>query len=268
MAAGIVAVLATWWYLRQPAGALIYGQALAVLGRGTSLARTYRSAHGETLRYRLLLPAYHSGQSVKRYPLVISLHGMGCDGTDNVKQLICIVPTLQTTDFRQQFPCFVLAPQCPPNMTWVDTRSYVGSAVRHAPHPTLAIRLLLELIPRILRAYPIDARRIYVIGYSSGATGTWDLLARRPELFAAAAAICGRCDPSTARVLSHVPLWVFHGATDPMVDCDIARRMVRALRAAGGHPAYTEYSDADHDQTGARALRDPALFPWLFAQHR
>jgi predicted peptidase len=44
---------------------------------------------------------------------------------------------------------------------------------------------VLELIPALQKEYSIDAKRIYLTGLSVGGYGTWDLLARKPEVFAA-----------------------------------------------------------------------------------
>ena len=84
-------------------------------------AATYRNARGEAMAYRLLFPfGYQRGAQEIRYPLVISLHGDGCSGSDNVKQLTHVFPALSTAAMRQQYPCFVLAPQCPARTYWVD----------------------------------------------------------------------------------------------------------------------------------------------------
>ena len=37
----------------------------------------------------------------------------------------------------------------------------------------------------------VDTQRVYIIGLSMGAMGTYDLVVRYPEIFAAAVPICG-----------------------------------------------------------------------------
>jgi predicted peptidase len=51
--------------------------------------------------------------------------------------------------------------------------------------PSESGRLVLELIPALQKEYSIDAKCIYLTGLSMGGYGTWDLLARKPEVFAA-----------------------------------------------------------------------------------
>jgi predicted peptidase len=127
-------------------------------------------------------------------------------------------------------------------------------------------RLVLELIPALQKEYSIDAKRIYLTGLSVGGYGTWDLLARKPELFAAAAPICGG-DEKTAETIAKIPIWVFHGAKDAAVKVERWRNMVEALKKAGGSPKYTEYPNEGH-ASWAPAYKDPEMMKWLFAQKR
>ena len=231
-------------------------------------ADCYHDAGGAALYYRLLPPrGYADRPAGQRYPLLISLHGDGCAGTDNVNQFSYIAPFVSAPTFRCDHPCFVLAPQCPANTYWVAKSSYNGNSYRQTAQPTPATRMLLALLPTLLAKYPIDANRLYVIGWSSGGAGVWELITRRPDLFAAAAPLCGRGDPGKASRIARMPIWVFHGAKDRVVGCSCARIMVQALVAQGGAPRYTEYADAGHD-AGFRALQDPRLFDWMFRQHR
>jgi predicted peptidase len=114
---------------------------------------------------------------------------------------------------------------------------------------------------------PVDPARFYVTGISLGGYGTWFLLATMPERIAAAVPVCGGGDPARAAVFKEVPLWVFHGARDPAVPPAASRRMVEALRQAGGQPKFTEYPDLQHD-SWTRTYRNPEVLAWLFAQRR
>ena len=83
--------------------------------------------------------------------------------------------------------------------------------------------------------------------------------------FAAVVPICGSGDPGTAGRLTLVPIWCFHGASDPLIGVEHARRMVAAVRKAGGKPRYTEYPGVGHDSY-RKAFQEPELLPWLFRQ--
>ena len=134
--------------------------------------------------------------------------------------------------------------------------------------PTQALRMTLGLVEALQDEFPqIDPDRLYITGLSMGGFGTWDAIQRYPELFAAAVPICGGGDVSKADRLTKIPLWVFHGAEDKLVNPKWSRDMVEAIKKAGGSPKYTEYPDVGH-QSWVNAYRDPELFAWLFGQKK
>jgi predicted peptidase len=167
---------------------------------------------------------------------------------------------------RKSYPCFLIAPQCPKDCKWVDV-NWGAATHKTPPKPSDPLRLVLELISVLPKEYSIDEQRIYVTGLSMGGYGTWDLLARRPDLFAAAVPICGGGDETQAAKMARVPVWVFHGARDTVVKPARSRNMVEALKKAGGEPRYTEYPEQGHD-SWVPAYKDPEMFRWLFAQKR
>ena len=112
-----------------------------------------------------------------------------------------------------------------------------------------------------------DVRLPDVIGSSMGGFGVWDLLARRPDWFAAAVPICGGADLDTVNTVAPVPLWAFHGSQDGTVRPDRSRSMIAALWNIGAEPQYTEYPGVGHD-AWTKAFKEPDLLPWIFAQKR
>jgi predicted peptidase len=222
----------------------------------------FEDAKGHKLPYRLLKPlAVEEG---KKYPLVIFLHGAGERGTDNEKQLVHGVPQFVTN--REKYPCFLIAPQCPDGKKWVEVD---WSADQHTlpKDPGEVGRATLELIEKSVQDLPVDPKRIYITGLSMGGYGTWDIIARRPELFAAAAPVCGGADEATAEPIKDLPIWVFHGAKDTAVKPARSRNMVEALKKAGSKVEYTEYPDVGHNSWD-NAYRDPEFYKWLFAQRK
>jgi predicted peptidase len=56
---------------------------------------------------------------------------------------------------------------------------------------------------------------IYVGCLSMGGMGTFEILYRKPKMFAAAFAICGGGNVETvSQYATSTPIWVFHGAND------------------------------------------------------
>lgn len=128
---------------------------------------------------------------------------------------------------------------------------------------------MLGLIGKLTRELSLDPNRIYLVGQSMGGFGTWDLLARRPDLFAAAIPVCGGGDPAQGPRLKDVPIWTFHGDADTVIPLERTRTMATAIEAAGSCTfRYWEYLGAGHDQCSERAFTEPALVDWLFAQTR
>jgi predicted peptidase len=230
--------------------------------------RTFTGASGKELLYRLLKPDNYDPSGTTAYPLVIFLHGAGERGNDNELQLAEGVKEFAKAETRKKHPCFVIAPQCPLNKSWGTIRKPEGHlTLLKTKEPTEATGLTLELAEALPKEFRIDPKRIYITGLSMGGFGTWDVLARHPDRFAAAIPICGGGIEDTAPAFAKVPIWVFHGTIDPEVEVELSRKMVEALRKAGGKPGFTEYPDAEHD-SWTRTYRNPDVLDWLFAQKK
>jgi len=223
-------------------------------------AETYSGSSGLALPYRLFVPDTHL--RTQPLPLIIFLHGVAGAGVDNWGQLqggnfqgshIWITPSGQA-----QHPAYVIAPQIPPGNAWASSESS-----QLAPYAELVFDLLSDL----KREYSIDTDRIYVVGQSLGGMGVWDLISKRPNVFAAAVPVCGSGDVASVSAAKSVSVWAFHGAKDQVVPVAGSREMVAALKAAGGTVRYTEYPYGQHD-VWTIAFADPELFEWLFAQKR
>lgn len=221
----------------------------------------------DTIRYKLLSPLHQSKNKAERYPLLIYFHGANERGKDNIKQTRHIDHLMKDTVFRNTFPCYVLAPQCPPNMMWADLDWKRKVHVR-AVYPTLIMDLTGELLDTILKHYPIDTTRIYVTGVSMGGFGAFDFTTRHPNRVAAATVVCGGYDTSAAHILSAIPIWMFHGSLDRLVHTDNSRYMFKALQAAGSKKAaYTELKNVKH-AAWLTAYGSYEIFKWMFANHK
>ena len=64
-----------------------------------------------------------------------------------------------------------------------------------------------------------------------------------------------------------MPVWVFHGAKDPLVPLAASERMVEALKKAKGNVKFTVYPEAGHD-SWTEAYTNPELYEWLLQQKR
>lgn len=226
-------------------------------------ARTFTSPEGATLGFRLLAPKNYDAK--QKYPLVIFLHGAGERGSDNAVQLKHGAPLFVKPEVREKYPCFVIAPQCPPEQKWVDIDWTSDTPKQPELSPTM--RLVLGALEAVQKEFSVDADRLYVTGLSMGGYGTWDLITRFPERWAAAVPVCGGGDKAVAVRAKAVPIWAFHGLEDTAVKPARSQEMVAAIVAAGGRPLFSEYPYVKHD-SWTIAYGEPELLPWLFAQKR
>ena len=151
----------------------------------------------------------------------------------------------------KQFPFVIVSPQCPPQDGW------------SSPVQTAALNALLD---DVMARYRVDKDRIYITGLSMGGFGTWRLALEYPTKFAAIAPVCGGGDPTKARLLKNLPVWVFHGAKDPTVPISNSSDMVNALKKCGNEAKFTVYPEAKHD-AWTETYNNPELYEW-FLQHK
>ena len=229
--------------------------------------KIYTDSTGEEIKYRLLKPATYD--STKSYPLVLFLHGAGERGNDNYSQLKWGVPHFAEPKFRERYPAFVVAPQMQEEQVWsqlITSRDTTAFTASMGEKPTKPMRLTIELLEQLQDKYSVDANRLYVTGISMGGFGTFDLIQRFPNKFAAAVPVCGGGDLTRAFMLKDMPIWAFHGTEDQVVDPGFSRSIIEAIRLAGGSPGYTEYPDEGHIGAWVQAYRNPHLYEWMFSK--
>ncbi len=223
-----------------------------------AFARLQYITKTDTLPFRLLKP--RKLENDKTYPLIIFLHGAGERGNNNEGNIKHINELVTNNANRMKYPCFVIAPQCAKKQQWIEAYNSPFSK-----KPSKPMQLFIGLLEKTLKEYPIDPDRIYITGVSMGGYGTWDLISRYPNKFAAAVPVCGGGDVKMAPLIKDIPIWAFHGATDPVVKPEQSRKMITALQNAGGFPGYTEYPNVDHP-SWVHAYKEPYLFVWMFRQ--
>lgn len=222
------------------------------------------SSADETMPYQLMKPL--NFDSSKSYPLILFLHGSGERGHDNKRTLTHIESLLTADSNRINFPAFVLVPQCDTGHRWVEV-DWKALSHTQPTEPSKYMRLSIELLHEIESRFPIDPKRIYVTGLSMGGFGTWDIIARLPNKFAAAAPVCGGGDIETAAVIKNIPIWIFHGSTDKVVKASRSNHMYEALLKVGGNVKYSEYPEVGHD-SWKPAYREPDFLKWMFGQRK
>ena len=232
----------------------------------TFLADTFEASNGVTLPYRYRLPDNYSEEYA--YPVLLFLHGAGERGTDNDSQIQLGIQNMFMPKELPTYNCFVIAPQCPNEDGWNAVDWSLGSYSVDEHPMTAALSAVLELLDYFNETYSTNLDRQYVTGLSMGGYGTWDLVCRYPDRFAAAVPLCGGGDPSKAELLKDLPIHIYHDKDDTSVPVQGSRDMYEALIAAGSEVVlYTESEGRGHNVWDL-AYREPDMIKWMFAQRR
>lgn len=241
---------------------------ISVCAQNAYEKRVFVSLEGDSLPYRFLRP--DSEKSGEKYPLVLFLHGGGERGEDNEKQLTHGAQMFLNPVNREKYPAFVLFPQCPSEGYWAyATRpsSFTPAGMPVGQSESPLFRSLKQLLDSCMKMPNIDSHRIYIIGLSMGAMGTYDLVVRYPQLFAAAIPICGTVNSIRLQNVKEVSFRIFHGDADPIVPVDGSREAYKALKEMGGSVEYIEFPGCGHD-SWTPAFNYPGFMDWLFKQRK
>lgn len=227
---------------------------------------------GRSYRYRVFLPPHYT--KLRRWPVILFLHGSGERGDDNLRQLTIGLPALLARD-PARYRAVVVVPQCSLGHEWYGEMETQALAALDAS----------------IKEFRGDRRRVYLTGISMGGAGVW-FLARHRERWAAIVPVSSEvvrqsddpfpiepppdiakllhaADPyaAVAAAVGSTPTWIFHGADDNVISVEQSRRMDQALRAVHGNVRYTEYDGVGHNSWD-RAYAEPLLPKWLLAQRR
>ncbi len=168
-----------------------------------------------TYPYLVNLPKEYESDTLKRWPLIIYLHGGSQRGTVLKRLYDSGIP--DQVYRGREFPFIIISPLCPLHLRW-STEEWFE-----------------EFFRDITQHYRIDPTRVYLTGLSLGASGTWYLAEKYPEKFAAIAPISGFTHGESNFIkkkvhrLDNIPVWAFHGKIDDVVPFEETEKMVRKL---------------------------------------
>ena len=205
----------------------------------------YMAAEFETTvrrNYLVYFPNDFVPAGAKKYPLIVYLHGISEFGDDVDKLRSYGLP--RALDEGLDLPCVVVAPQCPYGGAWAREQTHVQALIEES-------------------SWSVDRSRVYLIGFSLGGFGTWELAGELGPV-AAAVSISGARLPGKSGSLLDVPLWAFHGDRDKVVQVEESVDAVAQLQALGGNVHLTRYPDMGHG-AWSRTLRDTKTYDWLWS---
>ena len=222
----------------------------------------------DNLNYCEYLPKTKTGE---RVPLILFLHGGGERGDDNISQLKnAILKVINSRSKSKFMKSVVLAPQCPADVRWVNTLSGNGNYKLENVKESRIIKKVVRLVMKYRNLEFIDKNKVYVIGLSIGGFGSWDLIARHPDIFKAAVPICGGGPTDAIEILKDIPIYTFHGTIDSVVPYSGTKEMVDLINKAGGTKIqFVSFNGAGHciwdDAITYQGNEiEPSLEDWLF----
>lgn len=203
-----------------------------------------------TLNYLFFMPRETTAVINGKFPLIISLHGIGELGPDLWKVKREGLPKI--LDGKNTFPFIVVSPQCPSSTEW-----YYNGGIQQKVD---------KLIDSLIARYPVDTNRIYLTGLSMGGIGTLDLAIRYPKRFAALIPIAFRIEDGwNLCAIKDIPMWAFHGEKDDIIPFSKAQTVINILTVCGASPIFTSYSDLYHD-AWTRTYNNSAIYDWLLTK--
>lgn len=126
--------------------------------------------------------------------------------------------------------------------------------------------LFARLIENMVAYRGVDPDRVYLMGYSAGGDGVWQLAPRMADRFAAAAMMAGHPNEAKLLGLRNLPFGIFCGALDGAYKrnqiCAERMREIAELAEAdpGGYPHMTRlYENTGHWMN----LKDTEALPWM-----
>ena len=210
--------------------------------------RMQQSIYGEShFDYLVYLPKEYDG--TKKYPLVFFLHGAGERGSDLELLKKIAVPKIFERDL--DYPGVVVSPQCRIDRTW-----------------TSQAEKIYDFLQWIIKKYNIDEDAISITGISMGGFGTWQVLLDHPHVFSAAAPICCGTMSALTYLLTHLPIRIYHGEKDELVDCFYSKDVYKRLKAYGAKDVELFlYPECRHD-SWTQAYERTDLLEWLISKRR
>jgi predicted esterase len=213
----------------------------------------------EIMPYRVYVPKAYTAS--RPTPLVIALHGLGATEDSFFDSYSRVTPGL-----AEQHGFLMAAP------LGFRVDGFYGSPLMGAGDAASKRRIeysekdVLEVLRRMRADYNVDSARIYLIGHSMGAIGTWALAAKYPDLWAALVPFSGIGAPQTAERIKGIPQFVVHGDADNTVNVSGSRTMVEALKKLGATVTYVEVPGGSHTDVVVPNL--PKAFEFLAGQRR
>ena len=203
--------------------------------------------------YLTYLPKSYDSDFATKWPTIIFLHGGSSRGNDLKRVKANGIP--DRIERGKDLPFIVIAPQCPIDKRW-ETDDWFDI-----------------LYTEITARYRVDTNRIYLTGLSLGGSGTWYLAMKHPSTFAAIAPISGKTTHlqfimDSACKLAGIPIWIFHGTGDEIVDINETYQIAKKLDQCNVNYSLSTFEGYKHWQTQWEVYGEEKIYSWFLECQR
>lgn len=177
------------------------------------------------------------------FPTVLTLHGRGANAFD----LLGLAPYLCRGRFMMICPQGALETPIGP-----DAVGYAWYPMSNGGAPDIEAILISQkkldaFLDDCLKLYPIDPKKLAILGFSQGGVMAYSVTLGNPQRFGALAVLSSWLPEellprlNVDNAVQSLPTLVQHGTQDPMIQIDRARSSVETLRQLRVPLTYREY---------------------------
>lgn len=169
----------------------------------------------------------------KPVPLVVAMHGAG--GSENM--------------FFESYGAGRIVKLCK-DRGWLLLSPRAGLGFGLTPAPPV-----VDIVDQLAKWYPVDEKRVFILGHSMGSSMAFDAVQKEPGKFAAVACLGGGGSVRKAEAVADLPVFIGVG------DKDFALKTAKALqanleKAKAKNVTFKEYPDVEHLVIVREALGD------------
>jgi len=187
-----------------------------------------------TLEHLVFVPTSEG----REFPTLIAMHGRGADEND----LASLVLELEIPNL------LLITPRAPFDFPYGGNAWYTAGQ-EGVPDPETfrtSMELLQKFLEQVKVGYPVDRKRLTILGFSQGAMMAYATTFSNPSMFHGLVALSGylptrwssQFQPSN---LTDFPVFISHGLNDMIIPIKFGREAVKALTDAGANVTYREY---------------------------
>jgi len=196
---------------------------------------TKNSSASASLQHLVFYPT----ESRTSYPTIVALHGRGADYSDlppfikalNIPRVLVVAPRAPFTFMNGGFAWYGLQDEGIPS-----SDSFIPSLNR-----------LRKFLKEIRGIYPVDDKRVLLLGFSQGTVMAYAAGLQEPNAFKGIVALSGYIPTRSGlslelEDLSGLAVFISHGTDDELIPVRYGREAAKMLTQARADVLYREYS--------------------------